>query len=124
MKIKYIGFSVGALLSFLSSFYSAVCLLLFLSSSKRNQEDLIYSSELDDQLQAVYSLFIDYALLALFIIQHSAMANSKFKQFIERLGLKVLERSIYNFATSFCLIVNINYYPIYEILYMKLSYEI
>lgn len=108
MKIKHIIFGFAALLSFLCSFYSAVCLLLFLSSSKEDKNSNKNSTaHLEhDLLEAVYSFIKDYALLALFIIQHSCMASSTYKKFIERINLGVIERSIYNFATSLCILVS------------------
>lgn len=110
-QIVSLVFSIGA---FAITFYSVSKLMLFLSSPVQTSkiEALKISQLLDSEIllkNVLLSLIIDMILIILFILQHSLMKSELIKRFWIVLGLGVAERSIYNMASSFSLLVFIIY---------------
>lgn len=105
-QIVSFGFSIAA---FAITFYSVSKLMLFLSSPVKTSsfDDLPINQLLDNEIllkSVLLSLIIDMILIILFILQHSLMKSEMVKRFWTALGLGVAERSIYNLASSFCLL--------------------
>lgn len=105
-QIVSFGFSIAA---FAITFYSVSKLMLFLSSpvATSSFDGLKINKLLDNEIllkSVLLSLIIDMILIVLFILQHSLMKSEFVKRFWSALGLGVAERSIYNLASSVCLL--------------------
>lgn len=84
--------------------------MLFLSSPVTTSafDGLKINKLFDNEIllkSVLLSLIIDMILIVLFILQHSLMKSEFVKRIWASLGLGVAERSIYNLASSFCLLV-------------------
>lgn len=100
-----------SLLSFLSVFYSVGKLGVFLATPvirQRNHQNVPLTTLLNDggKLKAtLFSLCFDGVWVILFVVQHSAMKAEVVKRFWRKLELEMAERSVYNIATSYCLLI-------------------
>ncbi|XP_055532033.1 nurim homolog [Wyeomyia smithii] len=100
---------VLSLLSFISVFYSVGKLGVFLATPvTRNFKDVLLQNLLDDrslQKATLFSLMFNSIWIVLFVLQHSAMKAQVIKKIWQKLGLELAERSIYNIASSYCLLI-------------------
>lgn len=100
-----------SLLSFLSVFYSVGKLGIFLATPVLQQREfrrVMLTALLDDRslLKAtLFSVCFNSVWIVLFVIQHSAMKAEVVKRFWRKLGLESAERSLYNIASAYCLLI-------------------
>ncbi|XP_065075880.1 nurim homolog [Ochlerotatus camptorhynchus] len=98
-----------SLLSFISVFYSVGKLGVFLATPvQRDFKHVLLNNFLDDQalLKAtLFSLCFNSIWIVLFVIQHSAMKADLVKSIWRKLGLEMAERSVYNIASAYCLLI-------------------
>ncbi|XP_044270761.1 nurim homolog [Tribolium madens] len=86
--------TVGGI-GFVSSFYTMIELMYFLSDPNYNRKVISQ----DPWLSASWSLLINMALLSVFILQHSLLAVPPLKDTVRKYGLQDLYRSFYVIAT-------------------------
>ncbi|XP_055609168.1 nurim homolog [Uranotaenia lowii] len=100
---------VLSLLSFISVFYSVGKLAVFLATPVQlDLKHILFQSVLDDRnlLKATtFSLLFNSVWIILFVLQHSAMKSHAVKSLWRKLGLELAERSIYNVASAYCLLL-------------------
>lgn len=99
-----------ATLSFISVFYAVAKLMLFLSRPSRVTalDEFVVNKLLDDETKLkkiAFSLSVDLILIIIFIFQHSLLKADIVKAFYNKVGLDVAERSIYNIASSWSLLL-------------------
>ncbi|XP_043490105.1 nurim homolog [Polistes fuscatus] len=87
--------------SFFYIFFVLRKLIYFLSNSNEHQNTQLVSTEDENlNLSTLWSLLIDSCLLSLFILQHSLMANVTVKNFLKKLYIDEIERSLYNTCSA------------------------
>lgn len=96
--------------AFISTFYAIAKLMLFLSRpiELSTLASFVENELLDSELRRkkiFFTLSLDLILIVLFIFQHSLMKANVIKTFWRKIGMEVAERSIYNIATSWCLLL-------------------
>ncbi|XP_058121643.1 nurim homolog [Anopheles ziemanni] len=98
---------VLSLLSFISVFYSVGKLSIFLATPVRTQDAASQTlpTERTELRAALFSLLFNSIWVVLFVLQHSAMRAAVVKRFWKAIGLELAERSIYNIASSYCLLL-------------------
>lgn len=109
LSFRQIVCFILSLLSFISVFYSVGKLGVFLASPvQRDFEHALLHNILDDRsmLKAtLFSLMFNSIWVILFVIQHSAMKTDTMKTIWRKLGLDLAERSVYNIASAYCLLI-------------------
>lgn len=109
LSLRQIVCFILSLLSFLSVFYSVGKLAIFLATPvQRDLKHVLLHNLLDDRslLKAtLFSLLFNSIWIILFVIQHSAMKTDSVKNIWKKLGLELAERSVYNIASSYCLLI-------------------
>lgn len=122
MVLKHTFYILISLTSFVFTFYSTGKFMYFLSvplkstttttTTTNNNGNKIKFSEIfaggkwmlvSDSI--VLSLLTNSLLLSTFMFQHSFMALPKYKEFLDKRGLSVISRSVYNLLTSIVLLV-------------------
>ncbi|XP_018335370.1 nurim homolog [Agrilus planipennis] len=98
--IQSVFYTGVALLSVFHTFYTVVDLMAFLSFPNYN---LYLLRKEVNGISVTWNLIIDMCLLTAFIFQHSLMTLSSIKDFISKIKLSVLQRSIYVISSSLCL---------------------
>ncbi|XP_014226265.1 nurim homolog [Trichogramma pretiosum] len=97
MIAKILKLSMG-LGSFFYTFTVLCRLMKFLSSPQESKESDEFNAGLISK--TLWTLFMNTALLSVFILQHSLMAAKSVKDLYHRLNLDDLERSIYNACSA------------------------
>lgn len=109
LTIRQIVCFILSLLSFISVFYSVGKLGVFLATPvQRDLRHVFLQNLLDDrslQKATLFSLLFNSIWVILFVLQHSAMKAGLIKKVWQKLGLELAERSIYNIASSYCLLI-------------------
>ncbi|XP_055625102.1 nurim homolog [Toxorhynchites rutilus septentrionalis] len=109
LSLRQLVCFILSLLSFISVFYSVGKLGVFLATPvQRDFKHVLLNNLLDDRslLKAtLFSLFFNSIWIILFVIQHSAMKSDTVKAIWRKMGLELAERSIYNIASSYCLLI-------------------
>jgi hypothetical protein len=109
-SLKQILSLVLVAFSFTSTFYSVGKLALLLSTPvETSVSGYLLNNLLEDKSLLKLTLFqvlLNSSWVILFILQHSLMKSDLFKRIIQKLKLDIAERSIYNIATSYCLLVS------------------
>ena len=97
--------------SFASTFYSVGKLAIFLSTPvEKSIRGVLLNNFLEDKSLiklTLFQVFLNSFWVILFILQHSLMKSNVVKKILAKLGLDIAERSIYNIATAYCLLVSI-----------------
>ncbi|XP_035788433.1 nurim homolog [Anopheles albimanus] len=99
---------VLSLLSFLSVFYSVGKLGLFLATPITRQErqaDTGFPSEPAALRAMLFPLFYNVIWIALFVLQHTGLKAPIVKRFWQAIGLDLAERSLYNIASCYSLLL-------------------
>lgn len=98
-----------AFISFGYTFYAVGKLMLFLSIPQKIHIASVWVINLLDNRSkiefALLPITIDTILIICFILQHSLCKTNIVKSIWSLIGLETAERSIYNFITSFTLLV-------------------
>uniref|UniRef100_A0A182KGP8 Nuclear envelope membrane protein n=1 Tax=Anopheles christyi TaxID=43041 RepID=A0A182KGP8_9DIPT len=96
-----------SLLSFMSVFYSVGKLGIFLATPSRAQpmETNAFPANRAELRAFLFPLFFNAIWVVLFVLQHSGMRAEVVKRFWKSIGLELAERSLYNIATSYCLLL-------------------
>ncbi|XP_052870465.1 nurim homolog [Anopheles cruzii] len=95
-----------SLLSFISVFYSVGKLGLFLATPLQAEQSTdAFPNEQSSLRAALFSLFFNSIWVVLFVLQHTLMRASAVKRFWQTVGLELAERSVYNIASSYCLLL-------------------
>ncbi|XP_053686642.1 nurim homolog [Sabethes cyaneus] len=109
LKFRQIVCFILSLLSFISVFYSVGKLGVFLAAPVQpDLKNVLLHHLLDDrelQKATLFSLLFNSVWVILFVLQHSAMKAQVLKNVWQKLGLELAERSIYNIASSYCLLI-------------------
>lgn len=109
MSIRQQVSFVLSLLSFLSVFYSVGKLGLFLATPITRQErqaDTGFPSEPAALRAMLFPLFYNVIWIALFVLQHTGLKAPIVKRFWQAIGLDLAERSLYNIASCYSLLVS------------------
>ncbi|XP_058464653.1 nurim homolog [Malaya genurostris] len=109
LSFRQIVCFIISLLSFLSVFYSVGKLGVFLATPvQRDFKHVLMENLMSDHslLKAtLFSLLFNSIWIVLFVIQHSFMKLETVKTIWRKLGLELAERSIYNIASAYCLLI-------------------
>ncbi|XP_049861218.1 nurim homolog [Schistocerca gregaria] len=109
MKLRDVFHVSFSFFSFLFSAVTFIQLIFFLSHLPKDEE-----SHLKDDIRgfedAIWPLLVDLALLYLFVLQHSVMAEPYVKDFFVSHGASVIQRSIYVLLSSVALQVVFHYW--------------
>ncbi|XP_053675606.1 nurim homolog [Anopheles nili] len=107
LSVKQLVCFLLSLLSFLSVFYSVGKLGVFLATPCRAQRTVTQALPATHaELQAaLFPLFFNSVWVVLFVLQHSFMRADRVKRFWSAIGLELAERSLYNIASSYCLLL-------------------
>lgn len=95
--------AIFGLLSLTVTLYALVKFILFTSKPIQQQQQGGKSQELK---VAVRHLLNNTIWLVVFILQHSFQKHERVKKLWEKVGLKIVERSAYNFISSLILLVS------------------
>lgn len=95
--------AIFGLLSLTVTLYALVKFILFTSKPIQQQQTSGKSQELK---VAVRHLLNNTIWLVVFILQHSFQKHESVKKMWEKVGLKTIERSAYNFVSSLILLVS------------------
>ncbi|XP_052897376.1 nurim homolog [Anopheles moucheti] len=106
LSFKQLVSSVLSLLAFISVFYSVGKLGIFLATPSRTQPSTqAFPTSRSEVRAALFPLFFNTIWVVLFVLQHSAMRAEVVKRVWKAIGLELAERSLYNIASSYCLLL-------------------
>uniref|UniRef100_A0A182TEB7 Nuclear envelope membrane protein n=1 Tax=Anopheles melas TaxID=34690 RepID=A0A182TEB7_9DIPT len=96
-----------SLLSFMSVFYSVGKLGIFLATPSRAQPTATqaFPATRAELRATLFPLFFNTIWVVLFVLQHSGMRAERVKRLWKAIGLELAERSLYNIASSYCLLL-------------------
>ncbi|XP_049291087.1 nurim homolog [Anopheles funestus] len=106
LSFKQLVCSVLSILSFMSVFYSVGKLGIFLATPNPAQPSTQgFPMNRSELRAALFPLFFNTIWVVLFVLQHSAMRAEVVQRVWKAIGLELAERSLYNIASSYCLLL-------------------
>uniref|UniRef100_A0A182WL82 Nuclear envelope membrane protein n=1 Tax=Anopheles minimus TaxID=112268 RepID=A0A182WL82_9DIPT len=106
ISFKQLVCFVLSLLSFMSVFYSVGKLGIFLATPSRTQPTTqAFPTNRAEIRATLFPLFFNTIWVVLFVLQHTSMRTEMVKRVWKAIGLELAERSLYNIASSYCLLL-------------------